>query len=104
MSGSRFTSCARRPSRSEPLGAYTFPAISPAAAEVLKQALSLDEQDRAAVAGVLIESLEVSVDAAADVESAWSRAIERRVAELESAAVAAVPWIEVRERLFRGFE
>lgn len=70
---------------------------------MLKQALSLDEQDRAAVAGALIESLEVSADAAIDVEGAWSREIERRVAELESREVAAVPWTEVRERLFRGF-
>lgn len=78
--------------------------MSPTASEVLKQALSLDEQDRAAVAGALIESLAVSADAAIDVEGAWSREIERRVAELESRAVAAVPWTEVRERLFRGFE
>lgn len=77
--------------------------MSPTASEVLKQALSLDEQDRAAVAGALIESLEVSADAAIDVEGAWSREIERRVAELESREVAAVPWTEVRERLFRGF-
>lgn len=78
--------------------------MGPTAAEVLEQALSLDEQDRAAVAGALIESLEMSADAAADVEGAWSREIERRVAELESGAVVAVPWTEVRERLFRGFE
>ena len=78
--------------------------MSPTAAEVLQQALSLDEQDRASVAGALIESLEVSADAAADVEGAWSREIERRVVELESGSVAAVPWTEVRERLFRGFE
>ncbi len=56
------------------------------------------------MAGALIESLEVPADAAADVEAAWSREIERRVAELESGAVVAVPWTEVRERLYRGFE
>lgn len=78
--------------------------MSPTASEVLKQALSLDEQDRASVAGALIESLDVSADADDDAEDAWSREIERRVAELESAAVTAIPWTEVRERLFRGFE
>lgn len=78
--------------------------MSPTAAEVLKQALSLGEQDRASLAGALIESLEPSADAAADVEGAWSREIERRVAELESASVTAIAWTEVRERLFRGFE
>lgn len=78
--------------------------MSPTASEVLKQALSLDERDRASVAGALIESLEPSADAVAEVEGAWSREIERRVTELESAAVTAVPWTEVRERLFHGFE
>ena len=37
------------------------------------------------------------------VEVDWP-AIRRRVEELESGAVEAVPWSEVRERLFRGFE
>lgn len=83
-------------------GAYTFHAMSPTVSEVLKQALSLDEQDRASVAGALIESLEMQVDA--DVEVSWSHEIERRVAELESSSVTTIPWFEVRERLFRGFE
>jgi len=74
--------------------------MSPTAAEVLKQALSLDEQDRASVAGALIESLETQVDA--DVEVSWSHEIERRVAELESSSVTTSPWSEVRERLFHG--
>lgn len=78
--------------------------MSPTASVVLKQALSRDEQDRASVAGFLIQSLEPAADASADVAGAWSREIERRVAELESGAVAGVPWSEVRERLFSGFE
>lgn len=78
--------------------------MSPTASEVLKQALSLDEQDRASVAGALIESLEPSAGAAAYVEGAGLLEIERRVAELEFASVVAVPWTEVRERLLRGFE
>ncbi len=76
--------------------------MSPTASEVLKQALSLDEQDRASVAGALIESLEVQADA--DVNVAWSKEIECRVRELESSSVAAVGWSEVRDRLFRGFD
>jgi putative addiction module component (TIGR02574 family) len=73
--------------------------MSPKATEVLEQAL-LDEADRATVAGALIESLEA--DPAA--EEAWSAVIERRVAELAAGSVKTVPWSEVRERLFRGFE
>lgn len=76
--------------------------MSPTASEVLKQALSLDDQDRASVAGALIESLEVRADA--DVEVAWSNEIERRVRELEARSITSVPWSKVRDRLFRGFD
>jgi putative addiction module component (TIGR02574 family) len=76
--------------------------MSPTAAEILKQALTLDERDRASVAGALIESLEMEVDPGA--AEAWEVEIRRRIDEIESGAVNLVPWSEVRERLFRGFE
>ena len=76
--------------------------MSPTASEVLKQALSLDEQDRASVAGALIESLEERADA--DVEVAWSKEIERRVRELEANSITTAAWSQVRDRLFRGFD
>ena len=72
------------------------------AEELLKRALQLDEQDRASLAGALIESLHG--DAEAGTESAWNAEIQRRVHELETRAVETVPWSKVRERLFRGFE
>jgi putative addiction module component (TIGR02574 family) len=74
----------------------------PTATELLKQALTLDERDRASVAGALIESLEPEADDGA--EQAWDAEIRRRVAELDSGAVQTIPWSEVRKRLFRGFE
>jgi putative addiction module component (TIGR02574 family) len=76
--------------------------MSPKANEVLEQALSLDEADRATVAGALIESLEGPADP--DAEEAWSQEIRRRVEALEAGSVKTVPWSEVRERLFRGYE
>jgi putative addiction module component (TIGR02574 family) len=69
---------------------------------VLKQALSLDEKDRASVAGALIESLQYQADS--DAEEALDVEIRRRIEDLESGAVETIPWKEVRERLFRGFE
>jgi putative addiction module component (TIGR02574 family) len=72
------------------------------AEEVLKQALTLDEKDRAAVAGALIESLHGQADP--DVQEAWDTEIRRRLEELDSGAVATIPWSDVRKRLFRGFE
>jgi putative addiction module component (TIGR02574 family) len=76
--------------------------MSPTAAEILKQALTLDERDRASVAGALIESLETEVEPG--VAEAWEAEIQRRIEEIESGAVELVPWSEVRERLFRGYE
>lgn len=83
-------------------GGYTRSVMSAKASEVLEQALALDEADRATVAGALIESLEAPAEPGA--EQAWSEVIRRRVAELQSGDVKAVPWSEVRKRLFRGFE
>jgi putative addiction module component (TIGR02574 family) len=76
--------------------------MSPIAEQLLKQVLTLGEQDRASVAGALIESLDGPSDEGA--EEAWDREIRRRVEELDSGAVQTVPWTEVRARLFRGFE
>ena len=76
--------------------------MSPTAEKLLKQVLTLDEKDRASVAGLLIESLHGPADPG--VEEAWDVEIRRRVEELESGAVETVPWQVVRERLFRGFE
>lgn len=76
--------------------------MSPVAADLLERVLSLDERDRATLAGALVESLEPPAEPA--VEQAWDIEIRRRVEELESGAVEGVPWSEVRERLFRGFE
>ena len=72
------------------------------AAEILKQALALEEKDRASVAGALIASLDTGMDP--DAGQAWDEEIRRRVEELDSGAVTTIPWAEVRERLFRGFE
>ena len=75
---------------------------APTPSEVLKLALTLDEQGRASVAGALIESLQPEADP--DAEQAWDAEIRRRVEELDSGAVQTIPWSEVRRRLFRGFE
>lgn len=65
--------------------------------EILRDASELSEQDRATLAGLLIESLETEVDA--DVEAAWSAEITRRVAQLDAGTAKTVPWEEVRQRL-----
>ena len=65
--------------------------------DVWKEAAELPDKDRAALAGLLIESLEGEPDA--DVEAAWAAEIEKRVAELDAGTVESIPWEQVRQRL-----
>jgi putative addiction module component (TIGR02574 family) len=65
--------------------------------DVWKEASELSEEDRAALAGLLIESLEGAPDP--DVEAAWAVEIEKRVAELDAGTVKSIPWDRVRQRL-----
>ena len=67
------------------------------AAEILKDALALPTEARAALAGSLLESLDTEVDEGA--EAAPATEISRRVAELERGAMRTIPWTEVRRRL-----
>jgi putative addiction module component (TIGR02574 family) len=76
--------------------------MSETADQLLKKALTLNERDRASLAGALIESLHAEPEPGAD--QAWDTEIERRIKELEAHAVETIPWSCVRERLFRGFE
>lgn len=68
-------------------------------ADVFKQALDLKEEDRAALAGILIESLEE--EPAEDIELIWKREVSRRMAELDSGKVETIPWEEVKARLMK---
>ena len=67
------------------------------AAEILKEALALPTEARAALAGSLLDSLDTDVDE--DAEPTWASEVNRRVAGLDSGAVKTVPWVEVCRRL-----
>ncbi len=67
--------------------------------QLYDRALDLDERDRAALAALLIESLEEEPEPG--VEEAWREEIERRMAELDVGSVETVPWEEVRARLWQ---
>lgn len=66
--------------------------------QIFREASELPERDRATLAGLLIESLDPQDDS--EVEAAWEREIERRIAELDDGSVETVPWEEVRRQLF----
>jgi putative addiction module component (TIGR02574 family) len=65
--------------------------------ELLKKALALPPEARAALAGSLLESLEDTLDASAEEE--WNREIARRIAELDSGKVKPIPWAEARRQI-----
>ena len=66
--------------------------------ELLKKALSLSPEERAALAGSLLESLDESTSEEG-VEEAWALEIRRRLEEIRSGKVQTIPYEEVRRRL-----
>jgi len=66
-------------------------------ADLLKEAMELPPEARAALAGSLIDSLDDQVDE--DAELAWDAEIARRIRELDEGKVKLVPWAEARRRL-----
>jgi putative addiction module component (TIGR02574 family) len=65
--------------------------------ELLKDALSLPPEARAALADSLLESLDAQVDEDAQIK--LRDEIRKRMAELDSGAVCALGWSEVETRL-----
>ena len=62
--------------------------------ELLNTALGLPEKDRADLAASLIESLDQPFDS--DAQTAWAEEVRRRVADLDSRSIRAIPWEEAR--------
>ena len=69
------------------------------ARELFEEAMRLDPQERATLMRLLIESLDTESEEG--VEDAWRVEVERRMAELDAGAVEAIPWEELRARLYR---
>ncbi len=65
--------------------------------QLLTEALQLPPEQRAALAGELIQSLDSHVDEEA--EAAWSAEIRRRLERLDSGLAKTVPWSEARRRI-----
>ena len=67
------------------------------AGEILKEALTLSQEARAALADSLWDSLDREIDA--DAEEAWRKELQRRLAELDSGSITCVPWSDARSKL-----
>ena len=65
--------------------------------EMLNDVMRLPDEQRAALAAALIESLEQGVDE--DAEAAWSVEIARRLHDVESGCVKTIPWPQARRMI-----
>jgi len=66
-------------------------------AEILKEALKLPDEARAALAGTLLDSLDEFVDR--DAESMWEAEIAMRLTEIDEGKVKLIPWAEARAKI-----
>ena len=66
-----------------------------------REALSLPEEQRAALIDSLSESLDSEVDE--DAEEAWRQEIYRRLQQIDSGAVQLIPWEDAERRLWAKF-
>ncbi len=71
--------------------------MSSDAAKLLEAALQLSPQDRAALAGSLLDSLDSTVDA--DADATWEIEVARRIQDLDQAKTRTIPWAEVRRKI-----
>ncbi len=64
--------------------------------------MELEDEERASLAGLLLESLDTEVEEG--VEVAWLAEAERRMAALDSGDAKLIPWEDVRNQLFQRLD
>ena len=74
------------------------------ATELLKRALALTAEERAELAGSLLESLDGPPDDPEAVEAAWNEEIARRIEDLDSGKVKTVSLETFRRKLSSAAE
>ena len=66
-------------------------------ADILKEALKLPPEARAALAGTLLDSLDETTDGNA--ESTWESEIAMRLKEIDEGKVSLIPWSQARAKI-----
>ena len=74
--------------------------MTASAKKLFESALSLDDQERAELVGLLLSSFEDDADEG--VGLAWKDEVSRRVAELDSGVVQMISWSTVRSEAFKA--
>jgi putative addiction module component (TIGR02574 family) len=70
--------------------------MSPEVSDLLKQALALPVEERAALANTLLDSLETTDQS---VQEAWDEEVARRIADLKAGKAVTVPWEQLHREL-----
>jgi putative addiction module component (TIGR02574 family) len=73
--------------------------MAKSARELFEEAMRLDPKERATLMRLLVDSLDAESEEGA--EEACRVEIARRIAELDSGQAQAVPWEELRARLYQ---
>ena len=70
--------------------------MSPEISDLLKKALALSPDERAALANTLLDSLETTDES---VEEAWEKEVARRIRDLKAGKAVTVPWEQLHREL-----
>lgn len=70
--------------------------MSPEVSDLLKRALALSVEERAALANTLLDSLERADES---VQEAWDKEVARRMEDLKAGKAVTVPWEELHREL-----
>jgi putative addiction module component (TIGR02574 family) len=70
--------------------------MSPEISDLLKQALALPVDERAALANTLLDSLEAGDQS---VQEAWDQEVARRIEDLKAGKAVTVPWEQLHREL-----
>lgn len=75
----------------------TLQSMTPNMKRLLEAALRLPPEERAALAGTLLDSLDSETDPS--VEEAWALELAQRAKEIDTGAITCVPWSEARRAI-----
>ena len=75
--------------------------MSPEVSDLLKRALTLSADERAALANSLLDSLETTDQSVQDqsVQEAWDAEVARRMEDLKAGKAVTVPWEQLHREL-----
>jgi putative addiction module component (TIGR02574 family) len=77
--------------------------MSPEVSDLLKRALALPAEERAALANTLLDTLErpesIAPPDTRSVEEAWDAEVARRIADLNAGRAVTVPWEQLHREL-----